>query len=138
MRTLYNYIAMGLDKASLFIGKAKTVHKGRMICHGLIPFVSFKNGDKTEISGELFELNEEMLNYLDTLEFPYGYVREHIVVHVFLEDGTVKEHADVVVYAYNNFDQRFMKGCYEEESGDFWRYIETRLTDEEKKMMIPE
>ena len=46
MRTLYNYKAMGLDD-SPFIGKARTLSKGRMLCDDLIPFVSFSNGAVT-------------------------------------------------------------------------------------------
>ena len=46
MRTLYNYREMGLDD-SPFIGKARTLSKGRMLCDDLIPFVSFSNGAAT-------------------------------------------------------------------------------------------
>ena len=117
MRKLYNYKAMGMEDSEC-LGKGSTVKEGRMLCVGLIPFVSFSNGKKNRVKGEIFSVTEEKLNYLDTLEFPYGYVREEVEVE--MED---MKFVKAVIYTFNKYSE--LNIPYEEESCDFWNYIET-------------
>ena len=132
MRTLYNYKAMRLDD-SPFIGTARTLGKGRMLCEDLIPFVSFSNGAVTEISGEVFRVTPEKMEYLGTLEIPYGYVREN--VEVTMSDGKVLR---AILYAYNLYSDEFVSRAKEELTGDFWNYINNTITKKQRQRMICE
>ena len=48
-------------------------------------------------------MTPEKMEYLDTLEIPYGYVRENIEVS--LTDGKVLK---AVLYAYNHYTDEFV------------------------------
>ena len=63
------------------------------------------------------------MEYLDTLEIPYGYVRENIEVS--LSDGKV---LSAVLYAYNLYTDEFVGKAKEEMTGDFWNYINTSIS----------
>ena len=109
MRTLYNYKAMGMDDSEC-LGKGSTIKEGRMLCVELIPFVSFSNGAKNRIKGEVFRVTEEKLNYLDTLEIPYGYVREEVDVEI--KEREDKKVVKAVIYTFSNYFE--LRKPYEE------------------------
>jgi gamma-glutamylaminecyclotransferase len=64
-----------------FIGEGRTLGKHRMVAAG-VPFVA-KHGGEHTILGELYEVNDEVLENLDRLEgHPSFYCREKELVRV--------------------------------------------------------
>jgi|TARA_B100000768_G_scaffold166672_1_gene170212 gamma-glutamylaminecyclotransferase len=78
-----------LMDSSKFIGRAITIDKFVMYQSG-IPFVS-KSLNTTNISGEVYSVNETTMSNLDLLEHhPDWYVREKVSVRVIDREGEIK------------------------------------------------
>jgi len=100
------------DERVRFLGRGETAEKYAMYCVG-IPFVT-KEKQVSKIKGEVYEVPEDVLSRIDSLEgHPYAYRRE--LTEVVLEDGQ-KLTAWIYFYPYERLEGR---GLTLIESGDY-------------------
>ncbi|TNV75189.1 hypothetical protein FGO68_gene350 [Halteria grandinella] len=126
MRDYYNHERMQMSSFCEYVGRGQTVEKGMMFCN-FIPYVKLcEYSNSYPIQGEVYSLTtDDFLLQLDALELPAGYKR--VQVRVTMESGDTVQ---AWMYAVKR-----EKEIYEEKSGDFRVYVETKLSESERKEM---
>jgi len=107
---------------SKWLDYAETKYKYAMFEQG-IPFVS-KNIDLTTITGEVYEVSDDVLGWLDQLEgHPYAYKREEVDVKLNFTNKTIK----AWLYFYPNPRGKVV------ESGDYNKYMANKIKSKHEK-----
>lgn len=98
----YNHTRFGFNK-STFLGEACTLEKYKLLSAGWFP-VMVEAEPGTSIQGEIWEVEDDCLKYLDCMELDSGYARKPVelketgiegLIETYLYQGSTDRFTDV-------------------------------------------